>query len=69
MNKDEFLEKLRGNTELSIKEKIEVCQYYIDNYSVLMSRMVISLKGIIITGGSDIAVNRAFNQLKLRGDL
>ena len=52
-----------------LKEKIEVCQYYIDNYSVSMSRMVISLKGIIITGGSDIAVNRAFNQLKLRGDL
>ena len=69
MNKDEFLGKLRGNTELTIKEKIEVCQYYIDNYPVLVGGIMIPLKGLIINGGSDMAVNHAFNQLKLRKDL
>lgn len=69
MNKDEFLGKLRGNTELTIKEKIEVCQYYIDNYPVIIHGMLISLKGTTINGGSDTSVNHAFNQLKLRKDL
>lgn len=69
MNRDEFLGKLRGNTELSIKEKIEVCQHYIDNYPVSISGIMMPLKGLIINGGSDKAVNHAFNQLKLRRDL
>ena len=69
MNRNEFLEKLRGNTELSIKEKIEVCQYYIDNYPISIGGIIVPLKGLIINGGSDTAVNHAFNQLKLRKDL
>ena len=77
MTKQEFIEYLEKD-ELDFNTKLDVCQYYIDNYPVRASRTMNTPMGkvkvgeydtaldIIITGGSDKAVNHAFNQLKKR---
>ena len=77
MTKQEFIAYLEKD-ELDFDIKIAVCQYYIDNYPVMASRTMNTPLGkvkvgeyataldIVITGGSDKAVNHAFNQLKKR---
>jgi hypothetical protein len=67
-NKDDFLNKL-NRTDLSYDDKIEICQYYIDNYSVPVNGIVFNLTGLKINGGSEKAVDYAINQLKTRKDL
>ena len=77
MTNQEFIAYLEKD-ELDFDIKIAVCQYYIDNYPVKISQTVNTPRGkikvgeydsgldVIITGGSDKAVNHAFNQLKKR---
>ena len=77
MTKQEFIEYLEKD-ELDFNTKLDVCQYYVDNYPVKISQTVNTPRGkikvgeydsgldVIITGGSDKAVNHAFNQLKKR---
>ena len=75
MTKQDFIDSLEKDT-LTKEEKIEVCQYYIDNYPVKISQTVNTSMGkikvgeyesglnVTITGGSDKAVNHAYSQLK-----
>jgi hypothetical protein len=72
MTKQQFIESLEKDN-LSKEEKIEVCQYFIDEYpvNITMTDMFgrehlepTKLIGITITSGSDLAVNRAYTQLK-----
>ena len=77
MTKQEFIEYLEKD-ELDFNTKLDVCQYYIDNYPVKISQTVNTPRGkikvgeydsglnVIITGGSDKAVNHAYSQLKKR---
>ena len=77
MTKQEFIEYLEKD-ELDFNTKLDVCQYYVDNYPVKISQTVNTPRGkikvgeydsglnVIITGGSDKAVNHAYSQLKKR---
>ena len=77
MTKQEFIEYLEKD-ELDFEIKITVCQYYIDNYPVKVGGIINTPIGkvrtpetwtglnIKINGGSDKAVDHAFNQLKKR---
>ena len=66
MTKNEFFESL-DKTDLSKQEKINVCQFYIDNFPIIINdpfkgKIETKLE-LIITGGSDIIINYAFNKL------
>lgn len=77
MTKQEFIEYLEKD-DLDFDTKIAVCQHYIDTYPVKISQTINTPRGklkigdyesainITITGGSDKAVNHAYNQLKKR---
>jgi hypothetical protein len=65
MNKKEFIEGLSTKDNLSNQKKIEICQYYIDNYPINIRGIITSLS-MKISGGSDNAINFAYNQLKSR---
>lgn len=65
MDKQQFIDRLSTTDNLSDSEKIEVCQYYIDNYPVSIKGIAIRLM-LKIEGGSSNAINHAFNQLKRR---
>ena len=73
MNKQDFIDSLEKDN-LSKVEKIEACQYYIDNYPVKITSYdafgrtvkVDTALDINIISGSDAAVNRAFDKLKNR---
>lgn len=77
MTKQDFIDFLEKDN-LSKSEKIEVCQYFIDNYPVKIGGIIDTPMGkvrtpetwtglnIKINGGSDKAVDHAFNQLKKR---
>lgn len=63
-NNKEFVDRL-SKDNLSSNDKIETCQYYIDNYPVNIMGLWTSIS-LNISGGSDKAINFAFNQLKSR---
>ena len=66
MTKQEFIESLEKDT-LSQEQKIEVCQYFIDNYPVYTQTPFgfnFTALDVRIDGGSDEAVNHAFKQLQ-----
>ena len=64
MNKTQFIEGL-GESHPTKEEKIEVCQYFIDEYPVNTAFSgYTKLNGITITGGTDKAIDFAYNQLK-----
>lgn len=69
MTEQEFKEKLHKEL-LTEDEKIELCQYYIDNYPVLITsplqgRFFSKLQGInIIKGGNSKLLNHAITELK-----
>jgi nucleoid DNA-binding protein len=65
MNKKEFIDRLSDSGNLSKTEKIEVCQYYIDNYPVLISNILTKLE-IGISDGSQKAVDFAYERLRSR---
>jgi hypothetical protein len=64
MTKQQFIESLERDN-LTKEEKIETCQYFIDEYPV--NAILVGwtkINGVTITGGSDRAVNFAYEQLK-----
>jgi len=65
MIRDEFILALNNSNQLSKKEKIAVCQHFIDNYPVNFHGMLANVN-IQIDGGSEEAVNRAFTTLQGR---
>ena len=73
MNKQDFIDNLEKDN-LSKEDKIDVCQFYVDNFPVMIStpdmfgrvhKSATALE-IKIDGGSEEAVNRAFDKLKSR---
>ena len=70
MNNKEFLERL--NKPQSKDQKIEVLQFFIDNYPVSINHHFkkneqTRIYGCVITGGSERLVNYSFEALKKRG--
>ena len=70
MNKELFIKTL-GQKTVSIDDKIKVCQFYIDNYPVKIDagfgqKVFTKIHGLVINGGSEKAINFAFNKLKKR---
>ena len=65
MNKQEFIDRLSSKDSLSNSDKIEVCQYYLDNYPIQIGDFTTGLQ-ITIYGGSNKAIDFAYNQLKKR---
>lgn len=65
MNKQEFIDRLSSEDSLSNSDKIEVCQYYLDNYPIQIGDFTTRLQ-ITIYGGSNKAIDFAYNQLKKR---
>ena len=65
MNKQEFIDRLSSKDSLSNSDKIEVCQYYLDNYPVQIGDFTTGLQ-VTISGGSNKAIDFAYNQLKKR---
>lgn len=69
MTQEEFKEKLYKEN-LTEDEKIELCQWYIDNYPVLITnpfqgKFFSKLQGItIIKGGNPERLNHAITKLK-----
>ncbi len=68
MTKDEFIKKLSNPTGLDNNGKIAVCQYYIDNYALNIPEGSYIPYPLKINGGSQMAVNHAFNTLKSKVD-
>ena len=73
MNKQDFIDNLEKDN-LSKEDKIAVCQFYMDNYPVMVDipnvfsrkRKQATALNVKIDGGSEEAVNRAFDKLKSR---
>jgi hypothetical protein len=65
MNKQEFIDRLSSKDSLSSSDKIEVCQHYLDNYPIQIGDFATGLQ-ITIYGGSNKAIDFAYNQLKKR---
>ena len=65
MNKQEFIDRLSSKDSLSSSDKIEVCQYYLDNYPIQIGDFTTGLQ-VTISGGSNKAIDFAYNQLKKR---
>lgn len=65
MNKQEFIDRLSSKDSLSNSDKIEVCQYYLDNYPIQIGDFTTGLQ-VTISGGSNKAIDFAYNQLKKR---
>ena len=70
MNKVEFIEGLSTTDSLSDQQKIDICQYYINNYPVIvvhpMEGPVKSKLEIVIIGGTSKIIDYAYQQLKKR---
>jgi hypothetical protein len=81
MTKKEFLKKLKSK-DLTKDEKLECCQFFIENYVTLVKENIDTDVGILPTGrriyskiqglrineGSDKAINYAFEQLSSKID-
>ena len=73
MNKQDFIDSLEKDN-LTKEEKIVACQFYIDNFPVVVTtpdmlgrlHKSATTLDIKIDGGSDKAVDAAFNKLKDR---
>ena len=65
MNKQEFIDRLSSKDSISNSDKIEVCQYYLDNYPIQIGDFTTGLQ-VTISGGSNKAIDFAYNQLKKR---
>lgn len=59
MTRDEFINKLE-QTDLSQLEKVEVCQFFLDNYPVVTKNQGFTKLNIKIDGGTVGAVDVAF---------
>jgi len=69
MNKQEFIDRLSTKDNLSDSDKIEICQYYIDNYPVALQAIggvTWTKLDVQINRGSDKAINFAYNSLRRR---
>lgn len=65
MNKKQFIKHLRAK-DTSKPDKIRACQFFIDNYPVLLSTnrgQYWASINIEITGGETNTINLAFNKL------
>jgi hypothetical protein len=75
MNKDDFIKTLKTDN-ISKELKLECCQFFIDNYPVMLKQIVNPFTGQFIEnwtkldikfeGGSDKSINFAFEQLVKR---
>ncbi len=66
MNKEEFFESLEKE-DLTQEQKIEACQFYIDNFPVVLQfEGPTKLQNLTISGGSKKSVDYAFQALQKR---
>lgn len=64
VNMKKYHKELTSGDDLSEDKKLEICQYYLDNYPVKIPISGWTKLDIKINGGSESAINRAFSSLK-----